>query len=79
MRKEYDFSRGERGPAIPSLGKTRITIIIDGDYRSLPRQGRRGGGHQTLINDVLRAAPDARSSSVSAFNCASACICRLQC
>lgn len=31
MRKEYDFSKGKRGPAIESPGKTRITIMLDND------------------------------------------------
>jgi uncharacterized protein (DUF4415 family) len=58
MRKEYDFSRGKRGPAIPSPGKTRITIMIDGDiieaFRAKAEEA--GRGYQTLINEVLRAA-----------------------
>ena len=32
MKKEYDFSKGKRGPVIKSpRGKTRITIRIDDD------------------------------------------------
>ena len=32
MKKEYDFSKGKRGPIIPlAPGKTRITIRIDDD------------------------------------------------
>jgi uncharacterized protein (DUF4415 family) len=58
MRKEYDFSRGKRGPAIPSPGKTRITIMIDADiieaFRAKAEEA--GRGYQTLINEVLRAA-----------------------
>ncbi len=58
MRKEYDFSRGRRGPAIKSPGKTRITIMIDNDviegYRA--RAEAAGRGYQTLMNEVLRAA-----------------------
>jgi len=30
MRKEYDFSRGRRGPVVKApTGKTRITIRLD--------------------------------------------------
>ena len=29
MRREYDFSKGKRGAVIPSIGKTRITIMLD--------------------------------------------------
>ena len=58
MRKEYDFSRGKRGPAIPSPGKTRITIMIDDDVIEAfrVRAEATGRGYQTLINEVLRTA-----------------------
>lgn len=50
MRKEYDCSRGKRGPAIKSPGKTRITIMIDDDviegYRAKAEAA--GRGYQTL-------------------------------
>jgi uncharacterized protein (DUF4415 family) len=29
MKVEYDFSKGRRGQAVPTKGKTRITIYID--------------------------------------------------
>jgi hypothetical protein len=35
---EYDFSRGKRGPAISTKGKTRITIYLDDAI--LERRGR---------------------------------------
>jgi uncharacterized protein (DUF4415 family) len=58
MRKEYDFSRGKRGPVIKSPGKTRITIMIDDDviegYRA--KAEAVGRGYQTLMNEILRAA-----------------------
>ena len=58
MRKEYDFSRGKRGPVIKSPGKTRITIMIDSDviegYRAKAEAA--GRGYQTLMNEILRAA-----------------------
>ena len=58
MRKEYDFSRGKRGPAIKSPGKTRITIMIDDDviegFRAKAETA--GRGYQTLMNEILRAA-----------------------
>jgi uncharacterized protein (DUF4415 family) len=58
MRKEYDFSRGKRGPVIPSPGKTRITIMIDDDIIEAFRAKAEaaGRGYQTLMNEVLRAA-----------------------
>jgi BrnA antitoxin of type II toxin-antitoxin system len=58
MRKEYDFTKGKRGAAIPSPGKTRITIRIDDDILAWFRERIRkacGGSYQTDINDALRA------------------------
>lgn len=58
MRKEYDFSKGKRGPVVPvPKGKTRITIRLDDDvlawFRRLVDEAG-GGNYQTLINDALR-------------------------
>jgi uncharacterized protein (DUF4415 family) len=58
MKKEYDFSKGRRGPVLPQAGKTRITIYIDSDtlqeFRT--RADAAGRGYQTLINEALREA-----------------------
>lgn len=58
MRDEYDFSRGKRGAAIASPGKTRITITLDDDvietFRA--RAESAGTGYQALINSALRDA-----------------------
>ncbi len=58
MKREYDFSRGKRGPVIPvPKGKTRITIRLAGDILDWLREqvDRAGGGnYQTLINEALR-------------------------
>jgi len=58
MRKEYDFSKGKRGPVIPSQpNKTRITIRIDTDILDWFRNQvyeTGGGNYQTMINDALR-------------------------
>jgi uncharacterized protein (DUF4415 family) len=58
MQDEYDFSRGKRGPVVPSLpGKTRITIRLDDDILEWFRQEVHqagGGNYQTLINHALR-------------------------
>ena len=58
MKKEYDFSKGRRGPviAVPT-GKTRITIRLDEDIvdwfkRQVEEAG--GGNYQSLINQALR-------------------------
>lgn len=56
MKKEYDFSKGKRGPVITQKGKTRITIYIDDDvleeFRN--RADALGHGYQTVINNALR-------------------------
>jgi uncharacterized protein (DUF4415 family) len=58
MKKEYDFSQGERGAVEPTPpGKTRITIRIDNEVLDWFRgkvneQG--GGNYQTLMNQALR-------------------------
>ena len=58
MNKEYDFSKGKRGPVIKTpIGKTRITIRIDNDVIDWFRQQvhtQGGGNYQTLINRALR-------------------------
>ena len=58
MKREYDFSKGKRGPvdAVPK-GKTRITIRLDDEILTWFRDQveRAGGGnYQSLINEVLR-------------------------
>jgi uncharacterized protein (DUF4415 family) len=56
MRKEYDFSKGTRGPVLPSKGKTRITIMLDTEVIEAFREKAEaeGIGYQTAINDALR-------------------------
>ena len=58
MKREYDLSKGKRGPIIPlPPEKMRITIRLDRDivdhFRDLVRKAHRGN-YQTLINDALR-------------------------
>lgn len=58
MRKEYDFSKAKRGPAVPlPKGKTRITIRLDDDviawFKHQVHQAG-GGNYQSLINKALR-------------------------
>ena len=58
MKKSYDFSKGKRGPVIPTPpGKTRITIRIDDDLLEWFRKRAHeagGGNYQTMINQALR-------------------------
>ena len=58
MKKQYDFSKGKRGPVVPvPKGKTRITIRVDDDVLDWFRaqvHAAGGGNYQTLINNALR-------------------------
>jgi len=55
MKAEYDFSKGRRGQAAPTKGKTRITIFIDAQIVAAFKSeaARTGIGYQTLINEAL--------------------------
>lgn len=55
MKKEYDFSKGQRGAVIPTIGKTRITIYLDDEIvrRFKTQSEETGKGYQTLINEAL--------------------------
>ena len=68
MKKEYDFSKGRRGPAVPQKGKTRITIYLDDtiidQFRA--QSERTGKGYQTLINDALRSHLEKEESPLTA-------------
>jgi uncharacterized protein (DUF4415 family) len=58
MKREYDFSKGRRGPVVtPEPGKTRITIRLDNKVLDHFRERVHemgGGNYQTLINEALR-------------------------
>jgi len=58
MKREYDFSKGKRGPVLKTpSGKTRITIRIDDDILEWFRvqvHAAGGGNYQTLLNQALR-------------------------
>jgi predicted DNA binding CopG/RHH family protein len=55
MKAEYDFSKGRRGQAVPTKGKTRITMYIDDQILAAfkAESARTGIGYQTLINQAL--------------------------
>ena len=55
MKAEYDFSKGRRGQAVPTKGKTRITIYIDDQILAAfkAESARKGIGYQTLIRMLL--------------------------
>ena len=58
MKKDYDFSKAKRGPAVRTpAGKTRITIRLDDeilDWFRQPVHASGGGNYQSLINAALR-------------------------
>ena len=58
MKKEYDFSKGKRGPVLqPDPNKVRITIRLDADiieYFKEQVHKAGGGNYQTMINEALR-------------------------
>ena len=68
MKKEYDFSKGRRGPVLRvPPGKTRVTIRLDDDILEWFRQqvdDAGGGNYQTLINEVLREFMQGRRESL---------------
>lgn len=69
MRKHYDFSNAKRGAALPSPGKTRITIMLDDDVLAhfRARAEAEGRGYQTLLNAALREAiADGRATAHAA-------------
>ena len=68
MKKEYDFSRGKRGAALSTRGKTRITIYLDNATldRFKNESERTGKGYQTLINEALAQRPGAIQEPVTA-------------
>jgi uncharacterized protein (DUF4415 family) len=57
MKKEYDFSGGKRGAALPTHGKTRITIYLDDSViaKFKTESEATGKGYQTLINEALHS------------------------
>ena len=57
MRKEYDFSKGKRGPTVAApKSKSRITIRLDEEvleWFKAQVDFAGGGNYQTLINAAL--------------------------
>ena len=58
MRKEYGFTRANRGPVMPpAQGKTRVTSRPHNetlDWFQDQVESAAGGSYQTLINHALR-------------------------
>ena len=70
MKKEYDFSKGHRGPVIkPPPSKTRITIRLDEDVVEWFKEqadAAGGGNYQTFINLALREFIESKAESLDA-------------
>ncbi len=68
MKKEYDFSKGRRGPVLRAPPeKTRVTIRLDDDILEWFRQqvdDAGGGNYQTLINEALRGFMQGKQESL---------------
>ena len=68
MRRQYDFSKGKRGPVIkPDPGKVRITIRLDQDIIDWFREqvnAAGGGNYQSLINKALREYIEHRNEAL---------------
>lgn len=68
MKKEYDFSKGRRGPVLKApAGKTRVTIRLDDDILEWFRQqvdDAGSGNYQTLINEALRGFIQSKRESL---------------
>jgi len=68
MKKEYDFSKGRRGPVLKvPPGKTRVTIRLDDDILDWFRQqvdDAGVGNYQTLINGALRGFMQQKQESL---------------
>lgn len=58
MRKEYDFSKGQRGPVLSTEGKTRVPIWLDDEVYAFfcARAQSLGRGYQGLINEASKEA-----------------------
>jgi uncharacterized protein (DUF4415 family) len=68
MNKEYDFSKGKRGPVLRvPPGKIRVTVRLDKDIVEWFRQqvdDAGGGNYQTLINEALGSFMSKRQESL---------------
>jgi uncharacterized protein (DUF4415 family) len=70
MKKQYDFSKGERAAVIKApRGKSRITIRLENDVLDWFRKqvdDAGGGSYQNLINRALRAHVEASEEPLEA-------------
>lgn len=60
MRKEYDFSKGERGKFYHSDVELNLPVYLDPDVADFMRDlaERKGSDVETIVNDWLRKGID---------------------
>lgn len=66
MRKEYDFSKGQRGSVLSTAGKTRVPIWLEDEVYAFfcAKAEELGCGFQGLINEALKDAINRNKSTV---------------
>jgi uncharacterized protein (DUF4415 family) len=68
MKKDYDFSKGKRGPIVPPApNKTRITIRLDNNiikYFKNKVHSAGGGNYQSMINEALQKYIEQEEESI---------------
>ncbi len=57
MKKEYDFSRGERGKFYRPDAKLNLPVYLDEDNRAFVESiaQRKGSDATTVVNELLRS------------------------
>ncbi len=57
MKKEYDFSKGERGKFYRPNAKLKLPVYLDDDIAEFVEKyaKRKKADVQTVVNDILRA------------------------
>jgi hypothetical protein len=60
MRKEYDFSKGERGKFYQPDTELNLPVLLDPDVAAFLRElaEKKGTGVETIVNDWLRKSID---------------------
>ncbi|MGV7209094.1 BrnA antitoxin family protein [Oxalobacteraceae bacterium A2-2] len=58
MRREYDFSKGVRGPVVAAPNQTRLPIALDNEVIEFfqAQALKQGCGYQFLMNSALKTA-----------------------
>jgi hypothetical protein len=68
MKREYDFSKGKRGPVIRQRGKTRITIHLDDEVLEVFRERADWAeAARPSVGELRRLGARARTGSTPAI------------